>query len=65
MCGCYPALSVCISDAYLDQSELYRIEYSTISDDEYQLSHQMEKATSFLTLSYAPMLFRILLSLFL
>jgi hypothetical protein len=48
-----------------DQSELYRIEYSTISDDRYQLSHQMEKTTSFLTLSYAPMLFRIFMSLFL
>jgi hypothetical protein len=48
-----------------DQSELYRIEYSTINDDEYQLSHRMEKATSFLTLSYALMLFRIFMSLFL
>jgi hypothetical protein len=36
-----------------------------IYDADYQLLHQMEKATSFLTLSYAPMLFRILISLFL
>jgi hypothetical protein len=28
------------------------------------LSHQMEKATSFLTLSYAPILFRIFMSFF-
>jgi hypothetical protein len=49
----------------LDQSENYRMEHSTIYDDEYQLSHQIEKATSFLTLLYAPMLFRIFMSLFL
>jgi hypothetical protein len=65
-CGCaYLALSVCISDAHISQSDQYRMEHYTIYDDEYQLFHQMEKATSFLTLSYAPMLFRIFISLFL
>jgi hypothetical protein len=36
-----------------------------IYDADYQLLHQMEKGTSFLTLSYAPMLFRTFITLFL
>jgi hypothetical protein len=43
-----------------DQSDAYPTDRYIIYDDVYQLSYRMEKATSFLTLSYAPMLFRIL-----
>jgi hypothetical protein len=61
----YPALSVCISDAHIrpigaiSDGTLHNLRWwiSTITSD--------EKATSFLTLSYAPMLFRIFMSLFL